>query len=50
MNDKKKMYIVRGAIVAFWFAAVAFAIYVYVKNPIENNVYAHIGDVTVKYA
>ena len=33
------MYIVRGAIVAFWLAAVAFAVYVYIKNPIENNVY-----------
>ncbi len=39
MNDKKKMYIMRGAIVAFWLAAVAFAVYVYIKDPIENNVY-----------
>ena len=39
MNGKKAIYILHGAIVAFWLAAVAFAIYVYVKNPIENNVY-----------
>lgn len=38
MTDKKKIYL-RCAIVFFWVTALTLAIYVCIKNPIENNVY-----------
>ena len=38
MVDKKTV-LMRCAIVCFWIFTVAFAVYVYISNPLENNVY-----------
>ncbi len=38
LSGRKRM-LVRVAIVAFWFAVIAFSIYVFLSDPIENDIY-----------
>ncbi len=47
--QSKRLKIVRAAIILFYLACILFFLYVYLKNPLENDVYHFFGHDADKY-